>query len=150
MTLTRRATLGLIAVTPLLAAPALAMTPRIYAEGGIAIDGSDPVAYFDGNGPVPGDPALTHDWQGATWRFATEANRAAFAATPERFAPQYGGWCAWAVSRNYTASTIPEAWTLEGGKLYLNFNRRIQRRFERDLAGNIAKADANWPAVLTA
>jgi hypothetical protein len=119
-------------------------------RSGIAIDGSDPVAYFDGNGPVPGDPALTHDWQGATWRFATEANRAAFAATPERFAPQYGGWCAWAVSRNYTASTIPEAWTLEGGKLYLNFNRRIQRRFERDLAGNIAKADANWPAVLTA
>jgi len=112
------------------------------------IDGTDPTGYFTAGRPVPGDPAITLDWNGATWRFASAASRERFAADPERYAPQFGGWCAWAVSRGYTAATIPEAWHIEGRRLYLNASRRIQRRWERDIPGNIARAEANWPAVL--
>ncbi|MEJ6404499.1 YHS domain-containing (seleno)protein [Yoonia sp. 2307UL14-13] len=125
-------------------------TPTIYAEGGIAIDGTDPVAYFTESAPVAGDPSITHDWNGATWRFANAENRDTFAADPEAYAPQYGGYCAWAVSEGYTASTVPEAWKIVDGRLYLNFSRRIQRRWERDIPGRIASADANWPDVLNA
>ena len=151
MSLSRRHMLMLALATPALAliAPrATAQTARVYAEDGIAIDGSDAVAYFDGNGPVPGDPAITHDYMGATWRFSTEANRAAFAANPAAYTPQYGGYCAYAVSQGYTASTVPEAWSLVDGKLYLNFSTGVRGRWERDIPGHIAAANANWPGVL--
>ena len=82
---------------------------------------------------------------GAAWRFANAANRDAFAADPEAYAPQFGGYCAWAVSEGYTASTVPEAWRIVDGKLYLNYSRRIQSRWERDIPGNIARGTANWP-----
>lgn len=155
MLLQRRKFLTLAAAAPLAAAGtfalphrAMASEPAIYANDGIAVDGSDVVAYFTEGAPVAGDAAITHDYMGATWRFSTEENRAAFAADPEAYAPQYGGYCAYAVSQGYTASTIPEAWAIVDDKLYLNFNRRIQRRWERDPAGFIAAADANWPGVL--
>lgn len=146
----RRTMLGLLAASPLLAAPAFAATPAIYAEGGIAIDGSDAVAYFDGNGPVAGDAAHSLMWQGAEWRFSTAANLAAFEADPDRFAPQYGGYCAYAVSKGYTASTDPKAWTLHEGKLYLNYSRPVRLIWARDIPGNIVLGDGNWPDVLTA
>ena len=119
-----------------------------YNSRGVAVDGSDVVAYFIENAPVKGDRNITHEWSGATWRFSTEANRDAFAANPEKYAPQYGGYCAWAVSQGYTASTTPEAWKIVNGKLYLNYSKRIQRRWERDIPGNIQTGDANWPSVL--
>jgi len=122
--------------------------PPVYAEDGIAIDGTDPLSYFREGRPIAGSADITHDWNGATWRFASAANRDAFAADPAAYAPQYGGYCAWAVSEGYTASTIQEAWKIVDGKLYLNFNRRIQRRWERDIPARIAAADANWPGVL--
>jgi hypothetical protein len=149
MVQTRRATLALGAAALLaIALPGAARAQSVYAEGGVAIDGTDPVAYFTEGRPVAGDPAITHDWNGATWRFATAANRDRFVAEPDAYAPQYGGYCAWAVSEGYTASTTPEAWRIENGKLYLNYSRRIQRRWERDIPGHIASGDANWPAVL--
>ena len=151
MTITRRHLLGLALTAPalgLLSTRAMAQEAQVYAEDGIAIDGSDAVAYFDGNGPVAGDPAITFDYMGATWRFSTEANRDAFAADPEAYAPQYGGYCAYAVSQGYTASTVPEAWSIVDGKLYLNFSTGVRRRWLQDVPGHIAAADANWPAVL--
>lgn len=154
MPITRRAFLyqtafGTAAGAALMATPALAATPPVYANRqGVAVDGSDVVAYFTQGTPVAGSRDITHAWNGVTWRFSTEDNRAAFAADPEAYAPQYGGYCAWAVSQGYTASTIPEAWKIVDGKLYLNFSRRVQRRWERDIPGNIAAGDANWPAVL--
>ncbi|MEM1064892.1 MAG: YHS domain-containing (seleno)protein [Pseudomonadota bacterium] len=149
--LTRRSALALFATAPAaaaLATRARAATPDIYAEGGIAIDGTDPVAYFTESKPVAGDPSITHEWMGTTWQFSTEDNRAAFAADPEAYAPQFGGYCAWAVAEGYTASTVPEAWTIHEGKLYLNFSRGVRRRWERDIPGNIARGEGNWPAVL--
>ncbi len=151
MTITRRHLLGLALTAPalgLLSTRAMAQEAQIYAEDGIAIDGSDAVAYFDGNGPVAGDPAITFDYMGATWRFSSEANRDAFAADPAAYAPQYGGYCAYAVSQGYTASTVPEAWSIVEGKLYLNFSTGVRRRWERDIPGHIAAANANWPSVL--
>lgn len=145
--------------TLLLALPAAALaltlpsrasagTPQIYAEDGIAMDGTDVVAYFTDARAVAGSPDITHVWRGATWRFASEENRAVFAANPEAYAPQYGGYCAYAVSEGYTAATVPEAWTIHDGKLYLNYSKRIQRRWAKDIPGRVKAADGNWPAVL--
>ena len=152
MTMNRRTLLALGASLPVLAMTANAgfaqSLPKFYAEDGIAIDGTDPVAYFTEGAPVAGDPAITHDWMGATWRFASAANKDAFVVDPEAYAPQFGGYCAWAVSEGYTASTTPEAWSIVDGKLYLNYSRRIQRRWEKDIPGNISRATANWPKTL--
>lgn len=151
MQLTRRHLLTLAITAPAVAtfAPrAMAAAPEIYAENGIAVDGSDVVAYFTQNAPVAGDPAITADYMGATWRFASEANRDAFTADPARYAPQYGGYCAYAVSQGYTAPTVPEAWSIVDDKLYLNFSTSVRSRWERDIPGHIAAADANWPSVL--
>jgi hypothetical protein len=142
-----------VAALPLLALAgqaARAGEPPVFAEGGAAINGYDPVAYFTEGRPVPGAEAIALDWNGASWRFASAANRDAFAADPERFAPQYGGYCAYAVANGYTARTDPDAFTVHDGKLYLNFNRRIRSRWERDIPGNVSRADANWPEVLGA
>ena len=151
MPLTRRLLIAAAAAVPVAAAfvnPAEAGSAPIYAESGVAVDGTDVVAYFTEGRPVAGDAAFAHDWQGVTWRFSTEANRDAFAADPEAYAPQYGGYCAWAVSEGYTASTTPDAWRIVDGKLYLNYSRSVQRRWENDIPGHIASADANWPSVL--
>lgn len=120
----------------------------VNVEGNVAIAGADPVAYFTESAYVPGSSEFTHEWSGATWQFASAENRDAFASAPQQYAPQYGGFCAWAVSQGYTAPIDPEAWKVVDGKLYLNFDRNIQARWERDVPGNIAKADANWPEVV--
>ena len=123
---------------------------QYFTDGaGLAIRGTDPVAYFTQGGPVAGSSEFTYTWNNATWQFASAENRDLFAANPEQYAPQYGGYCAWAVSQGYTAAIDPNAWKIVDGKLYLNFNRGVQRRWERDIPGNIARANANWPEVLT-
>lgn len=154
MQINRRQTLILGATLPALALTAnasfAASSPRIYAERGIAIDGSDPVAYFTEGKPVAGSKTITHKWMGATWRFASEANKVTFIADPTAYAPQYGGYCAWAVGtgNGSLASTIPTAWKIVDGKLYLNYSHRIQRRWDRDIPGFIKRANENWPKVL--
>jgi len=122
--------------------------PQIYTENNIAIRGADPVAYFTENKPVLGSDRFSYQWKDATWLFASAENRDLFASNPEKYAPQYGGFCAWAVSQGYTASIDPNAWKIVDGKLYLNYNRSVQRSWERDIPGNIAKADRNWPKIL--
>jgi YHS domain-containing protein len=115
--------------------------------GGVAIEGTDPVAYFEQGEPVPGSSAFEHEWLGATWRFASAEHRDRFAAEPEKYAPQYGGYCAWAVSQGYTAKIDPAAWKIVEGKLYLNYSKDVQTQWAGDVPGNIAKADANWPKI---
>jgi YHS domain-containing protein len=131
-------------------APAAAKEDPVYTGtfSSLAVSGYDPVAYFKEGKPVEGRSEHELEWNGATWRFSSAENLAAFEADPEAFAPQYGGYCAWAVSQGYTASTDPTAWRIVDGKLYLNYSRGVQRRWETDVPGNIAKADANWPKVL--
>lgn len=141
------AALAFVAVS--LSAPlAEAKEPVYQSLFGTAIDGTDPVAYFTEGRPVEGSSDYTYDWNGATWRFASAENRDKFAAAPESYAPQYGGYCAWAVAQGYTASTDPDAWKIVDGKLYLNYNASVQSKWEADVPGHITSADSNWPSVL--
>ena len=122
--------------------------PVFTSRGNLAIRGYDPVAYFTEGKAVKGDKDFTIGWQGADWRFANAGNRDLFSEDPEKYAPQYGGYCAWAVSRNYTAPTDPDAFTVVDGKLYLNYNKRVMRQWLEDRDRNIEQADENWPTVL--
>jgi len=128
---------------------ALAGKPATYTGlvRGVAAGGYDVVAYFAGK-PVEGSKEFTSEHSGATYRFASAANRDAFAANPARYAPQYGGYCAWAVAKGYTAKGDPEAWSVEGGKLYLNYSKSVRSDWLKDVAGNVVKGDSNWPKVL--
>ena len=139
------ATLSLAAAASL---PALAGKDRVYTKGDAAASGYDVVAYFTEQRSVPGSGAHTADYDGATWRFASAANRAAFEADPAKYAPQYGGYCAYAVSQGYTASTDPEAWKIVDDKLYLNYSKSVQRKWEANQSTFITDANANWPKVL--
>ena len=145
----RKLIASLAAAMALFTAQAVAAAEPVYQSFlGTAIDGTDPVAYFTEGRPVEGSSDFKHEWNGATWRFKNAENRDLFAANPEKYAPQYGGYCAWAVSQGYTASTDPEAWKIVDGKLYLNYSKDVQATWERDVPGNISKADGNWPKVL--
>lgn len=130
---------------------ALAAEPPVYTGtfSSTAVDGYDPVAYFVAGKPVKGDKKFKTEWNGAEWHFANAENLASFKADPAKYAPQYGGYCAWAVSQGYTASADPDAWKIVDGKLYLNYNQEIQERWQKETASLIAKADQNWPTVLT-
>lgn len=150
MTLTRRATLGLLASTPIiaLARPALAAAPETFQTEGIAINAIDPVAYFTESRPVPGDMGISHEWKGAKWVFSNSENRDTFMNDPEAYAPVFGGYCAFAASKGYLANTIPEAWTVYENKLYLNANLRARELWLQDIPGNIAAGLKNWPGIL--
>ena len=139
--------LGFAALAPIPAA-GTEKDPVFATRGNLAIRGYDPVAYFTEGAAVKGSKDFTLGWQGADWRFASEENRDLFADDPGKYAPQYGGYCAWAVSRNYTAPTDPDAFTVVNGKLYLNYNRKIMEQWLEDRDANIESADGNWPTVL--
>lgn len=115
---------------------------------GTAMQGYDPVAYFKEGKPIKGKSEFRDEWMGAKWYFANAANRDEFAKEPAKYAPQFGGYCAWAVSRGYTANIDPEAWKIIGGKLYLNYNKDVQKMWEQDTSGNIKKGDENWPRLI--
>lgn len=115
-------------------------------KDGLAVKAYDVVAYFTEGVPTKGDPSFEHEWQGATWRFANAENLEAFEADPERYAPQYGGYCAWAVSKGKTASISVKAWSIIDDKLYLN-HALAQGKFKKETAGAIQRADKNWPSI---
>lgn len=143
--------IGLVAMGAVaVGSTAHAAQPEIHRGFGsnVAVGGHDPVAYFTEGKPVRGQPQFKTIWKGAEWRFATAANLAAFQANPARYAPQYGGYCAWAVSQGYTAKGDPQHWKIVGGKLYLNYNADVQSKWEKNIPGFITSADKNWPKVL--
>src|SRR3954451_8385456 len=121
--------------------------PVFTHSGATAIRGYDTVAYFKDGKPVKGTPGFSTQWMGATWQFANASNRDAFQQAPEKYAPQFGGYCAWAVGHNYTASTDPEAWKVVDGKLYLNNSKSVQKMWEQNQAKWITEADKNWPGL---
>jgi len=151
MTPPRRAALGLVLAAPILLSRtgrAYAAEPEIFAPDGIAIRGIDPLGYFDKGAAVEGDGAHALEWKGANWRFDSDVARARFDADPMRYAPEFGGYCAFAASRGYLAPTIPEAWTVYEGTLYLNASLRARELWLEDVPGNIAKGRENWPGIL--
>ncbi len=122
--------------------------PAVFADKGVAINGYDPVAYFTEKKPVKGDPQFSFQWKGATWHLASAANRDAFKADPAKYAPQYGGYCAFGASEGYAVKTEPDAWSIVNGKLYLNYNTTVRSKWSEDIPGRIKRADQNWPAIL--
>lgn len=136
--------LALLLVVPL----ALAGRPPVFATAEGAIRGYDPVAYFTDGKPTRGSAQFTATLDGATYHFASAANRDKFVADPGAYAPQYGGYCAYAVSQGHTAPTVPEAWSIVDGKLYLNYSTGVQQRWKKDVPGHIRAADMHWPSVL--
>ena len=141
-----RSLLGLLslAIVPL----AFAAGAPIFATDDGAIRGYDPVAYFTVGEPTKGSDKFTASWQGVTFKFASAANLELFKADPAAYAPQYGGYCAYAVAKGATAGTVPEAWTIVEGKLYLNYSLGVRQRWRKDVPGHIAAADQNWAVVL--
>lgn len=120
---------------------------EVYVKNGAAISGYDPVAYFTEGKPVAGSADITAAYKGATFRFASTANRDAFVAEPARYAPRYGGFCAFAAAHGAKAKSEPDAFSIVDGKLYLNFDKGVHDRWLQDVPGNIARGDENWPTI---
>lgn len=145
----------LIALT--LGAASSVAAPAAFAEkdpvytgrfSNTALGGYDALTYFDG-APAEGDKAFSTVYKGAEFLFASQDNLEKFLADPDAYEPQYGGYCAWAMAQGKFAKGDPRYWRIVDGKLYLNFNKGIQAKWEKDIPGFIEKADAEWPDVLT-
>lgn len=116
---------------------------------GKALRGYDAVAYFAVNNAVKGDPKYEYVWNGAKWLFSSEENMKKFQSNPEAYAPQYGGYCAYAVSEGYTADADPEAWEVVDGKLYLNYSTKVKEKWEENHGERINKGNQNWQGFKT-
>jgi YHS domain-containing protein len=110
----------------------------------IAIKGYDPVAYFQEGKPIQGKESFSFKWHGLTWYFKNKEDKDLFAKNPEQYAPQYDGYCSWAMTGGEKAPTDPEVWKIVSGKLYLNCSRASFAKWSDDIPGNIKKADRNW------
>jgi hypothetical protein len=138
------------ALAGLSVSPPARAVDEVYSTADGAIRGYDPVAYHLQGKPVRGSRAITHRWNGATWHFASVANRDRFAADPERYAPRFGGYCAYGTAQGYKVSIDPRAFAVVDGRLYLNNARRVQLIWDLDRPGYIAKANDNWKALESA
>ena len=130
--------------------PAFADSDPIYTSwrDNVAVGGYDVVSFYSGK-PIEGQKGIVYNHLGADWRFSNQANLDLFKTNPDAFIPQYGGYCAWAVANGKLAKGSPKNWHVRDGKLYLNFNARIQERWERNIPGFITSADQAWPDILT-
>lgn len=131
----------------IISAVSVAQDTKYYNMKGIAINGYDPVAYFLQNKAVKGTDSYSADWSGSTWKFSTQANLDSFKMAPEKYAPQYGGYCAYGCSENHKAPTDPNAFTIVSNKLYLNYSLQVKEYWLKDTAGKIKAADKYWPAL---
>ena len=117
-------------------------------KSGVGIKGYDPVAYFTDNKAIKGSAQFQSDSNGVTYHFVSTQNKAAFDANPAKYEPQFGGFCAWAVSQGYTAPIDPKAFQVVNGRLLLQYSLSVRKQFSQDTEGNLRKADANWPAIV--
>lgn len=127
--------------------PVCAQTSEVFTTSDGAIRGYDAVAYFTESKPVKGMKDYSYTWNGAVWLFANVKNMEAFKASPEKYAPQYGGYCAYGTADGHKATTQPDAWTIVDNKLYLNYNKDVMSKWRPNQKEFILKADANWPTV---
>lgn len=141
--------LGAASLTTAAVRPAFAgKNAYVFNTGGMAINGYDPVAYFTQGGPVQGSMKHALKWEGAMWVFASKANEEAFMMNPRAYAPAYGGYCAYAMSKGAIATTEPDAWTIHDGRLYLNFNTTVRGIWSEDIPGNVVLANGYWPSII--
>ncbi len=128
------------------AAPA-AYAGAFFETAGVAIGGYDPVAYFNQHSATPGLAAITAAYQGSSFRFANAADRDLFVANPAKYAPQYHGFCTFAVAEGAKAPSNPAAFRIVGGKLYLQYSDAVSRQFDQSPAKFLQAAETNWPVV---
>jgi YHS domain-containing protein len=126
---------------------AAAVAAAINQTGGVALKGYDPVAYFTESKAVQGSDQFITQYQGATYKFESAAHRDAFVANPAKYAPQYGGYCAYGVAHGDKADVDPDAFTVVNGKLYMNYDKAVRFLWKRNIPSNITKADQNWPEL---
>lgn len=124
-----------------------AQKAEVFSTRAGAIKGYDPVAYFTIGKPVMGDPKISFHWNNADWYFSSQENLNAFKSSPEKYAPQFGGYCAYGVSDNHKAPTDPGAWTIVDDKLYLNYNKEVKELWSKDKPMHIKKANDLWPTI---
>jgi YHS domain-containing protein len=136
-----------VCVTVLTGISLFAQKSAVFVHSGKAIRGYDPVAYFTEGKPVKGDVKLVYNWNKADWYFSSPKNLDLFKASPEKYAPQYGGYCAFGLSNGYKAPTDADAWTIENDKLYLNYNLQVRKEWNKGRQQRIKQADQNWPSV---
>jgi YHS domain-containing protein len=121
-------------------------SPVFVTDNG-AIHGYDPVAFFKEHRPVLGSKNISSEWNGASWYFVNEENKTAFINDPEKYAPQYGGYCAFGTAEGHKAPTVVETWSIVNDKLYFNYNKQVQKEWTKNRSEFIRKADENWPTV---
>lgn len=114
---------------------------------GLALKGYDPVSYFTDMKPEMGVYKYKYDWAGATWQFKNEKHLKMFKQDPEKYAPQFGGYCGYGAGKGKLIHGDPNIWTIENGKVYLNVNKDVQKLFRKDLKKNIGKAEKKWPEL---
>jgi len=125
----------------------MAQKAEVFSSSGTAIKGYDPVSYFKEGKPVKGNETLSYNWNNAKWCFASKDNLDAFAKSPEKYSPQYGGYCAYGMSEGHKAPTDPNAWTIVDGKLYLNYSLDVKQMWNKNQKERIVQADKNWPEL---
>jgi YHS domain-containing protein len=158
-TIRRHVSLLLLSLSLVAIAPYVQAAPKIntlekaglfgkYKESGIAIRGFDTVAYFTMSKAVKGSSDFEVQWSDATWRFASQEHADLFKADPEAYAPQYGGYCAYGVAQDYLVKIEGDQWKIEDGKLYLNYDKKVQKTWLKDIPGYISSANSKFSDLL--
>lgn len=137
----------LLALLVLATAAAVAQSSEVFIKNGKAIGGYDPVAFFKSAKPVMGYDSIKFRYQAADWHFSSEDNKKAFAADPEKYAPQYGGYCAYGTAEGHKAPTEAGTWTIVDNKLYFNYSEKVKQGWLKNQPALIKKADQQWPTV---
>ncbi|QEC66083.1 YHS domain-containing protein [Panacibacter ginsenosidivorans] len=119
----------------------------VFIEGKTAINGYDAVAYFSEHMPVKGDKKFSYEWNGADWYFSKQSNLDSFKISPQKYAPQFGGYCAYGMAQGHKAPTDPMAWAIVNNKLYLNYNKDVQGLWKQKQDEYIQTAEKNWPKL---
>ena len=126
---------------------AISQTGEVFTKDGKAIEGYDPVAFFTESKPVMGADSLSYKWNDTKWLFSSAKNREAFKENPKKYAPQYGGYCAYGIAQGHKAPTKIDTWTIVDNKLYLNYNASVNQAWVKDQKKLIDKADKEWPEI---
>jgi YHS domain-containing protein len=124
-----------------------AFAGEYFEKEGLALRGYDPVAYFTEGKPRQGLAEHAYTYKGSKFQFASAENLRTFKQDPQKYAPQFGGYCAYGTAQGYKVSTQPDAFAVVDDKLYFNYNKEVQGIWNKDVPGNIARADKKWPEV---
>ena len=120
---------------------------KVFEKDGVAINGYDPVAYFTDGKPVKGESQFQLKWNNAAWQFASKTNLEKFKSQPEKYSPQFGGFCSFGVSKGYKVKSEPDAWTIVNNKLYLNYNLQVKDDWSKDRDNLISVAEKKWTDI---